>query len=129
MEKKQSSASTSTSTSNKNSSSNGADKEAPTRKELDKIANKESKRDKDDSENSRKRDRSEKRRDRERKTISPPPYYPERSSSQDRYYNDIERDHDRDLSSISNSSNGSTNRRSQESPDHERGKIFRKSLY
>lgn len=70
----------------------------------------------------RKRDRGEKRR--ERKTASPGATYYEVSTN-DRYYttdqyeqNDRERD--RDLSSISNSSNGSTNRR-QESPDHDRG--------
>lgn len=70
----------------------------------------------------RDRDRGEKRRD--RKTASPGPTYYDITTN-DRYYttdqyeqNDRERD--RDLSSISNSSNGSTNRR-QESPDHDRG--------
>ncbi len=71
----------------------------------------------------RDRDRGEKRR--ERKTASPAPTYYD--GTNDRYYttdqyepNDRERD--RDLSSISNSSNGSTNRR-QESPDHDRGTL------
>lgn len=70
----------------------------------------------------RDRDRGEKRRD--RKTASPGQTYYDITTN-DRYYttdqyeqNDRERD--RDLSSISNSSNGSTNRR-QESPDHDRG--------
>lgn len=115
------SSSSSASTKNSNSSSNGADKE-PRVKESEKSSSKESKRDKEDSE-TRKRERNEKRR--ERKTISPPPHY--EPTSQERYYsnNDIDRDRerDRDLSSISNSSNGSTNRRSQESPDHDRGNI------
>lgn len=88
----------------------------------DKISSKELKREKEENEG-RKRDRSEKRREKERRTISPTPYY--ETLPNDRYYDqyevDRERDRDRDLSSISNSSNGSTNRRSQDSPDHERG--------
>lgn len=77
----------------------------------------------------RDRDRGEKRRD--RKTASPGPTYYDISTN-DRYYatdqyepNDRDRERDRDLSSISNSSNGSTNRR-QESPDHDRGTQARK---
>lgn len=75
----------------------------------------------------RDRDRGEKRRD--RKTASPGPTYYDITTN-DRYYttdqyesqNDRDRERDRDLSSISNSSNGSTNRR-QESPDHDRGML------
>lgn len=113
-------------------------------KESKRDSSKESKRDKDDGEIVRKRDRGEKRRDRERNKIASPPsyyndryddpravsptFYDRRSPSyhppdlNDRFhgtdgYND---ERDRDLSSISNSSKGSTNRRSQESPDNER---------
>lgn len=118
VEKKQSVSSTSVSNKTANTSSNGAEKE-PIRKESEKTSSKESKRDKEESE-TRKRERSEKRRER---YIASPTWY--ESSSQDRNYpsNDIvyERDRDRDLSSISNSSNGSTNRRSHESPEHDRG--------
>lgn len=93
----------------------------------ERSSTKESKRDKDDNDGgNRKRERGEKRRERERerKTISPAPYFDpapiERYYSTDQY---DERERDRDLSSISNSSNGSTNRRSQDSPDHDRGTI------
>lgn len=106
----------------------------------EKSSSKDSKRDKDDGE-SRKRDRSEKTRERERdrKYYSPvsPTYtaghadgtqspswspasqvyvFPEQN---DRFHPDTydERERDRDLSSISNSSKGSNNRRSQDSPD------------
>lgn len=100
---------------------------------------KESKRDKEDGE-IRKRDRGEKRRERERNKIATPPsYYNDRYDDRavspsfyeahghspsyvepnDRFHGDVydERERDRDLSSISNSSKGSTNRRSQDSPD------------
>lgn len=109
-------------------------------KESKRDASKESKRDKDEGEVIRKRDRGEKRRDREKHKITEPPSYyndryddPRAVSPQfydrrspdpnDRFhgadgYNDERAD--RDLSSISNSSKGSTNRRSQESPDNER---------
>lgn len=65
----------------------------------------------------------EKERRRERKANSPG-YYD--LSTNDRYYSteqydERERERDRDLSSISNSSNGSTNRRSHDSPDIDRG--------
>lgn len=108
-----------------------------------KSSSKDSKRgDKDDSEN-RKRERGEKRRD--RKVVPSSPTYPvsptyhyndgtppdfyspssPRYEPNDRFYSggyvDEQRERtDRDLSSISNSSKGSSNRRSQESPDHER---------
>lgn len=113
-------------------------------KESKRDLTKESKRDKDDGEIIRKRDRGEKRRDRERNKIATPPsyysdryddpravspqcydrrspsYHPpdpnERFHGADGYIDE----RDRDLSSISNSSKGSTNRRSQESPDNER---------
>lgn len=82
----------------------------------------------------REREREKRRGDRatERKTVSPAAssnsYFDGAPASGiDRYYpnNDAyaagDRDRDRDLSSISNSSNGSaSNRRSQESPDHDR---------
>lgn len=108
----------------------------------EKSSSKESKRDKDDGE-SRKRDRGEKRdrseRDRDRKYYSPvsPAYHANDRSNVDgeaspeyvqqvyvpnemnRFHPDAydERERDRDLSSISNSSKGSNNRRSQDSPD------------
>lgn len=109
----------------------------------EKSSSKESKRDKDDGEN-RKRDRGDKRSDRgerERKYYSPvsPAYHQnDRSNADgtaspmysapspmyvheqnDRFNADAydERERDRDLSSISNSSKGSNNRRSQDSPD------------
>lgn len=109
----------------------------------EKGSSKDSKRDKDDSDG-RKRDRGEKtrerERDRDRKYLSydSPPYSNDRSNMDgvtspvyspvspmyvhepnDRYYPDAydDKERDRDLSSISNSSKGSNNRRSQESPD------------
>lgn len=113
---------------------------------VEKKSSKESKRgDKDDAE-PRKRERGEKRRD--RKVAPPSPTYPPNSpayspvsprynapspqayspvshyESNDRFYgegyDDARHRADRDLSSVSNSSKGSTNRRSQESPEHER---------
>lgn len=113
-------------------------------KESKRDSSKESKRDKDDGEIVRKRDRGEKRRDRERNKIATPPsYYNDRyddsravspqsydrrspsyhpPDTNDRFHgaDGYIDERDRDLSSISNSSKGSTNRRSQESPDNER---------
>ncbi|XP_031624361.1 THO complex subunit 2 isoform X2 [Contarinia nasturtii] len=115
----------------------------------EKNSSKDSKRDKDDGE-IRKRDRAEKRdrsdRDRDRKYYSPvsPAYHPNDRSNADgaaspeyttaspmyvsqnelnRFHPDTydERERDRDLSSISNSSKGSNNRRSQDSPDEREG--------
>jgi len=69
----------------------------------------------------------EKEKRRERKAATPSPSYYEIPpteryySSLDHYDHDRERDRDRDLSSVSNSSNGSTHRRSQEPPEHDRG--------
>ncbi|XP_037040201.1 THO complex subunit 2 isoform X2 [Bradysia coprophila] len=98
---------------------------------LDKKSSKEQKREEKQREKEEKeietrkrdRDRSEKRRD--RKTASPATNYYDLATN-DRYYTTdqyepTDRERDRDLSSISNSSNGSTNRR-QESPDHDRVK-------
>lgn len=108
----------------------------------EKGSSKESKRDSKEDGEIRKRDRGEKRRDRERNKITTPPsYYNDRYAeravspssyvtpadapmyvveSNDRFHDDNYDERDRDLSSISNSSKGSTNRRSQESPDAER---------
>lgn len=106
----------------------------------EKSSSKDSKRDKDDGGESRKRDRGEKRSDRsERKYYNPvspihlsyqnadgvaSPYYTPTSpmyapEPNDRFHPDAYDvgDRDRDLSSISNSSKGSNNRRSQDSPD------------
>lgn len=121
-------------------------------KESKRDSSKESKRDKDEGEIVRKRDRGEKRRDRERNKIATPPsyysdryddsravspqFYNTRSPSyhppdlNDRFhtadgYND---ERDRDLSSISNSSKGSTNRRSQESPEANERELKRRRL-
>lgn len=109
----------------------------------EKGSSKDSKRDKDDGDG-RKRDRGEKtrERDRDRKYLSydahSPPHLNDRSNMDgvsspiyspvspmyvhepnDRFHPDAydDRERDRDLSSISNSSKGSNNRRSQESPD------------
>lgn len=113
-------------------------------KESKRDSSKESKRDKDDGEIVRKRDRGEKRRDRERNKIATPPsyyndryddhtleytytpttptYVPTSPSYDGAAYTQVSPryERDRDLSSISNSSKGSTNRRSQESPENER---------
>lgn len=68
----------------------------------------------------------EKERRRDRKPTSPPGYYEGVATPTEKYYtvdhyeHDRERDRDRDLSSVSNSSNGSTHRRSQEPPEHDR---------
>lgn len=99
----------------------------PEKKSSKELKREEKQREKEEKEleaRKRDRDRSEKRR--ERKTVSPGPTYYDITTN-DRYYGmsdqyDREQsDRDRDLSSISNSSNGSTNRR-QDSPDHDRGK-------
>lgn len=110
----------------------------------EKSSSKDSKRDKDENDG-RKRDRGEKTRDRDRDrkyyspvspayhsndrsnvdgTASPgytpsSPMYIHSVEQNDRFYPDAydERERDRDLSSISNSSKGSNNRRSQDSPD------------
>lgn len=111
----------------------------------EKSSSKDSKRDKEDGDG-RKRDRGEKTRDRDRdrkyySPVSPAPAYHSNdrsnadgtaspgyapsspmyihSEQNDRFYPDgyDERERDRDLSSISNSSKGSNNRRSQDSPD------------
>lgn len=117
--------STSANNAEKESKKEVKEREPTTEKNVSKerSSTKESKRDKDENDGgSRKRERGEKRRERERKTISPVPYFD--AAPIDRYYSNDQyddRERDRDLSSISNSSNGSTNRRSQESPDHDRG--------
>lgn len=117
--------STSANNAEKESKKEVKERESTTEKSVSKerSSTKESKRDKDENDGgSRKRERGEKRRERERKTISPVPYFD--AAPIDRYYSNDQyddRERDRDLSSISNSSNGSTNRRSQESPDHDRG--------
>lgn len=98
-------------------------------KDAKELKREEKLRDKEEAADLRKRER-EKRR--ERKTASPSTYYD--VASNDRYYvgNDqyepeirerdrADRERERDFSSISNSSNGSTIRRSHESPDIERG--------
>lgn len=117
---------------------------------VEKKSSKESKRllEKEDGD-TRKRERGEKRRDRKVAPSSPqytpapaspkydakyepstdytgtsypqsPEYNPPHFEANDRFYDDGRHRADRDLSSVSNSSKGSTNRRSQESPDHER---------
>lgn len=106
----------------------------------EKSSSKDSKRDKDDGDGGRKRDRGEKTRDRDRdrKYYSPvsPAYHANDRSTVDgaasptfspsspmyvehneRFHPDAYDERDRDLSSISNSSKGSNNRRSQDSPD------------
>jgi len=98
----------------------------PEKKSSKELKREEKQREKEEKEievRKRDRDRGEKRR--ERKTASPGPTYYDISTN-DRYYTtdqyeQSDRERDRDLSSISNSSNGSTNRR-QESPDHDRVK-------
>lgn len=91
----------------------------------EKSSSKESKRDKDENDGGRKRERGEKRRERERKAMSSPTYIDPVEPYPNEQFE--ERERDRDLSSISNSSNGSTNRRSQESPDHDRGNLIIKN--
>ncbi|XP_055678901.1 THO complex subunit 2 isoform X3 [Lutzomyia longipalpis] len=83
------------------------------------IRREERQREKREEGKSRKRDK-EKRR--ERKAASPSSYYDapvERYYPVEHYDHERERDRDRDLSSVSNSSNGSTHRRSQEPPEQE----------
>ncbi|GAB0096451.1 THO complex subunit 2 [Sergentomyia squamirostris] len=82
------------------------------------IRREERQREKREEAKSRKR---EKEKRRERKAASPTYYDPpvERYYPLDHYDHERERDRDRDLSSVSNSSNGSTHRRSQEPPEQE----------
>lgn len=106
--------------------------EKKTSKELKREEKQREKEEKEVETRKRDRDRSEKRRD--RKTASPggPTYYD--TATNDRYYNSVDqyeqsdRERDRDLSSISNESNGSSNRR-HESPDHERGRKMRVTIF
>lgn len=75
----------------------------------------------------------EKEKRRERKAASPQNYYETVQTPTEKYYlmdhyeHERESNRVRDLSSVSNSSNGSVHRRSQEPPEHDRGLLALKS--